>query len=119
MSAASCGPFGYFSALKAIAFDYPVTNSIVSNIWGYNAGYLARAMFFSAMAWKYLLAVVAARWPHAVSAIASSSRPLNEQRAAGSSGVASQRIPCESYCPQTLNYRSNSNMLSFGVNAHS
>ena len=88
-------------------------NSIVSNTWGYNAGHLARAMFFSAGGWGCLLAAVAARWPHAVSAIASSSRPLHLQRAAGSSGVASEGIPCESYYPQTLDVKARRGLQAY------
>ena len=39
-------PIPYLSALKTIAFDYPVTNAILANTFGYDAGYMARALCF-------------------------------------------------------------------------
>ena len=40
-------PIPYLSALKTIAFDYPVTNAILAKTFGYDAGSMARALCLS------------------------------------------------------------------------
>ena len=48
-------PIPYLSALKTIAFDYPVTNAILANTFGYDAGYMARALCLSAACTGFLM----------------------------------------------------------------
>ena len=48
-------PIPYLSALKTIAFDYPVTNAILANTFGYDAGYTARALCLSVACTGFLM----------------------------------------------------------------
>ena len=112
--AATWGPVGYFSALKAIAYDYPVTNRLVSYIWGYDVGSLVRAMSLSAGG--TFLAVLAARWPHVTVALASFVKPEISAHMVPSSD-AEDVTPCHPHFPRIRSYPRNSCFPSFAFHS--